>query len=411
MERFSIKSERGYARTGELKVKGNKVETPHLFPLVSLYGGGLEGALFGGGIHRTIKEFMVDADRQPLEEDYSDLFKGIMTSVSSITDFHITEDKLWNNYLDEPFKEKEPFQDFDGFVFVDSGGFKILTQGSLEGKNFSIDVDQEKALEIQRKIGGDIIVNLDEPIMDSDTREERIAKARNTLENAKEFYENSKGEERIKYLTVHGYNKSALETFFEVADEYFPKKLDEYFDGIALGSLVPKSSDYETLIEAVTGCREIMEERGIEEMPLHILGISNGAIPLLMVLGADTFDSKTYFQQAYNGNYMTSLTNSVKLEDAREKELHECDCRVCNNEKLKEWMMNPESAPYKKDSTGAVAIHNLEIQTRDISRLRESIEEGEDEFRSAVENLTESRNDKFKDFTFTALDKSLGSFF
>lgn len=408
MGKFEIKEKAGDARIGHLHLKDTGLETPHLFPVVNFYGGGNEGALFGGGFHRTVKEFMVNHPNQVSDgDDYSDLFDGVMTSVSSITDFSISEKKL-EEYLSKELKEWDAFKDFEGMIFLDSGGFKVMTQGALQGNNFEKEIDQKAAYELQRKIGGDIIVNLDHPILPDDSYEVRVEKAEKTIKNAKEFIEISEDFDGARYLTVHGYNKSMMERFFNQAEEEFEQPIDEIFDGIALGSLVPKKDDYNTLIDAVDGCKEVMEEKGLEEMPMHVLGISSSAIPLLVLLGADTFDSGTYFQSAINGNYMTSLTDHISLDEAREKNFVGCKCRVCSDKKLREKMKG--NAEYKKDIYGPIAIHNMEVQRREIEKLKDKIREDEDALRLHIED-TIGNKENIKKFAYRVVNKSLEEYF
>lgn len=407
MEGFETIETSGDARIGILKPNNLELETPHLFPVINFYGGGNEGALFGGGIHRTIKEFMVNHP-EVVNNDYSDLFGGVMTSISSLTDFNISEKKLDNYYMSKKIKDWDNFSDFKGALFVDSGGFKIMTQGGLEGANFEKQIDQKKAYEYQRKIGGDILVNLDHPILPDDSYKERVEKTQKTIANAKEFIEISEDFNGSKFLTVHGYNKSMIRRFMDTAIEEFDQPLEEIFDGIALGSLVPKKDDYETLINAVRGCKEIMEDEGLEDKPLHVLGISSRAIPLLVLLGADTFDSATYLQNAINGSYMTSLTDSISIDEAREENFSRCSCRVCNDKKLRDQMKG--NTEYKKDIYGVVAIHNIEVQKREIDLLKQKIREGEDPLKSHIED-TLGNKDNIKKFAYRVINSSLEEYF
>jgi len=43
--------------------------------------------------------------------------------------------------------------DFDGTLFLDSGGFKFLGDGTLDGSDFEVEVDQKAIVEIQRRLG------------------------------------------------------------------------------------------------------------------------------------------------------------------------------------------------------------------------------------------------------------------
>src|SRR6056297_2853869 len=104
---FEVNSTAGAARSGTLRVRGTTLETPNLFPVVNFYAGGTERSVFGGGIHRTIKEFMTGS---PAVEDIdcSEYFDAAMTSVASLTDYELTENRF-QSYLSTPIKQRPIF--------------------------------------------------------------------------------------------------------------------------------------------------------------------------------------------------------------------------------------------------------------------------------------------------------------
>jgi len=147
--------------------------------------------------------------------------------------------------------------------------------------------------------------------------------------------------------------------FTEVEKVIGRDRVHREFDGVALGSLVPLKDNKGKLITAVSDCREVLSDWGFEELPLHVLGISSSAIPLLAAVGADTFDSSSYIHSAINGKYDTSLYNSEPVDDV---DFTECDCQVCSDEMLVRRMKG--DVEYQKDKLGAVAMHNLIIQKK-----------------------------------------------
>ncbi|WMT10282.1 hypothetical protein NP511_22540 (plasmid) [Natrinema thermotolerans] len=84
---FEVTSRAGDARAGSLSIRDTVIETPNLFPVLNFYGGGTINSNYGGGIHRTIKEFLIGHERIN-GGDYSKFFDGVMTSVSSLTDYN-----------------------------------------------------------------------------------------------------------------------------------------------------------------------------------------------------------------------------------------------------------------------------------------------------------------------------------
>lgn len=402
---FDITETAGKARAGVLSAGTATIETPNLFPVVNFYGGGRAGSMFGGSTHRTIKELMVGADRVD-SVDCSDYFDAAMMTVSSLTEYGISRNVL-RDYLSEPIKARPVFDKFNGMLFIDSGGFQILQRGGLDGSDFQIDMDQDAVFDMQQKMGGDILVNLDRPISPEDTYEDRVAKARQTGQDALQFADLAADHPGARYLTVHGYDYSMIDTFVStMQDEFGDQSIHELFDGIALGGLVPKKDDRDALIDAVLGCKEVMAENGIADLPLHVLGISNGAIPLLAALGVDTFDSSSYLQSAINGKYAASLTKFIKVDDA---DFDQCDCPVCSSDELVSRMQG--NADFRKDMMGPVAVHNYIVQQRAVERIRELIQRGETEPLIDYIDATIGREDSTRRHAHRVVNESLGGYF
>jgi len=408
MVSFDVIAEAGEARRGQLQINDRALETPHLFPVVNFYGGGNEPALFGGGIHRTVKEFMVNHPPTTGGTDYSDLFGGVMTSISSLTDYGIREKKL-EEYLDNEIREWGKFSDYDGMIFADSGGYKILKQGGeLEGEDFTKDISQDKALDMQLDLGPDIVVNLDHPIHPDDEFEERIEKMEKTAVNARQLAERRDEVDGACYLTVHGYYEAMLERSFDAIEDELDRPIPEVFDGIALGSLVPRKDNVEVLIEAVSDCRLEMQQRGYNDLPLHVFGISGNAMPLLVAVGADTFDSASYLHQAINGKYCVNLFETVPVEEA---DFHACDCRICNDGLHRDRMRNRLDDLYQKDILGSVAAHNLAIQQRGLRRFRQLIAEAdEDQIAAYLEEAVKDQKG-FRKFAYKLINERIKPYF
>jgi len=257
-------------------------------------------------------------------------------------------------------------------------------------------------------MGADVIVNLDHPIAPDDDHETRMEKARKTADNIATFVELSSDFDGACYLTLHGYNYSMMDAFLDEITDVVPlATLQTAFDGVALGSLVPKKDDRDALITAVTDCRKIMRDWGFEALPLHVLGISSRSIPLLAALGADSFDSMTYIYNAINGKYSRSLMESEPVDEA---DFSSCDCPVCSNETLVSWLRD-EDVEYKKDRMGAVAMHNLIVQMREVRDIRERIRTGETE--PLIEYIEDNvaRNKRIRRHAHRVVNDALGGYF
>jgi len=402
-EIFNISAKAGDARSGVLQIGDTELSTPNLLPVVNFYAGGKDASLYGGGIHRTIKEFM-NGDKAINGGDYSRYFDGVMTSVASLTDYGISRER-YEDYISAPIRERDVF-DFDGTLFLDSGGFKFLGDRTLDGSDFEVEVDQEAIVEIQRRLGGDALVNLDHPISPDDDYQTRVEKARLTAENIGEFLELTNRDD-TRYLTLHGYNYSMLDTFLTEVEKVIGRnRVHREFDGAALGSLVPLKDNKGKLITAVSDCREVLRDWGFEELPLHVLGISSSAIPLLAAVGADTFDSSSYIHSAINGKYDTSLYNSEPINDV---DFTKCGCQVCSDEMLVRRMKG--DVKYQKDKLGAVAMHNLIVQKEEINRIQSAIQApGDDALVSYIEESL-GREKSMQRHAHRVVNESLGGYF
>ncbi|QSG02808.1 tRNA-guanine transglycosylase [Natranaeroarchaeum sulfidigenes] len=402
---FEVNATAGDARTGTLHVNGTRLKTPNLFPVMNFYAGGTENSVYGGGVHRTMKEFMIGAERVSVDP-LTNYFDATMMSVSSLTDYNLTR-KRFEAYLDTPIKERELFEPFEGTVFADSGGFKFLNNAEIDGSDFEEDMDQRTVYQIQKQLGSDIIVNLDHPIAPDDSHQERVKKAERTAENIHTFLSLTRDFDGAQYLTLHGYNYSMMNEYLDVITDSVPQGvLHEGFDGIALGSLVPKKDDRGALIQAVTDCREVMAEWGMEDWPLHVLGISSRAIPILAALGADSFDSSTHIHNAINGKYSHSLMDHSPIKEA---DFSKCDCPVCQSDHLVNWMRG--NTEYKKDILGPVAMHNLIVQKRELADIRNRIQQGGEDALVDYFEETFGRDRTMRQFAHQVVNQSLGGYF
>ncbi|MFD1646889.1 tRNA-guanine transglycosylase [Haloarchaeobius litoreus] len=402
---FDVTARNGDARTGSLVINGTELETPNLFPVINFYAGGTDNSVYGGGIHRTLKEFMIGAERVGVEP-MTEYFDASMTSVASLTDYNLNRNR-YESYLDTPIKQRPLFENYNGLIFADSGGFKFLGGTDIDGSDFEVEMNQDAVYDIQEAFGSDIIVNLDHPIAPDDSHATRVEKAEMTAENIHTFLSISRGFDGAKYLTLHGYNYSMMSEFLEVITDSVPEGvLKEGFDGIALGSLVPKKDDRDALIRAVTDCREVMNEWGIGHWPLHVLGISSRAVPILAALGADSFDSSTHIHNAINGKYNESLMKRVDLDDA---DFSNCDCPVCSSDLLVNRMRG--NAEYQKDVLGPVAMHNLVVVKDELAEIRRRIQTEDEDALIAYFEETFSHDKTMRQYAHKVVNQTLGGYF
>ena len=123
----------GSARTGRIRIDGKEIKTPFYFPVMSFFCGGSWKSFFGGGPYRAIKEYYLKG------AETSHLFDGVITSISQLYDFYISEERK-NEYFKKTISE---WFDFNGVVFVDSGGYRLL---SKNGSTFKTSFKSNRAM-------------------------------------------------------------------------------------------------------------------------------------------------------------------------------------------------------------------------------------------------------------------------
>jgi tRNA-guanine family transglycosylase len=149
-----------------------------------------------------------------------------------------------------------------------------------------------------------------------------------------------------------------------------------------------------------------MEDWGFGDLPLHVLGISSQAIPLLAALGVDSFDSSSYLHGAINGKYSQSMLESVSIDEA---DFSACDCPVCSSDLLVDRMRGNHE--YQKDILGPVAMHNLIVQKRELAELRNRIQApGTAPLIDYIENSI-GREKSIRQYAHQVVNQSLGGYF
>ena len=296
--------ETGDARTGTLHTPHGDVETPAFFPVVNFIGGPDEKS---GGIWSRLRNHLFG------EPD----FQGAMFQAMSFLDFNISPDSLKNwrsKSLHEHFSGHEPVkpyhdqpEDFTKPLFVDSGGFKLLNSDTFgdrpeEGgsdNDWSIYTNPESILELQLDYGADIIATLDYPIPPNLNEEETTQRMEDSIDSAIRCLEllEEKEDSPAVYVAIHGHDYETINwyvgTFLDRAGD-----LDDAFEGFAVGSLVPLRTNVETLVDIVQGAKDAIPEDRVDDLGLHLFGISGKFTALLALLGADSFDSSSYVRAA-----------------------------------------------------------------------------------------------------------------
>lgn len=330
----------------ELSINGNILKTPAFFPVVAFYCGGSEHRRFGGGIYKYIKEYLSD-------------FDTALGNVSHFLDFWHTEEKV-NHIMEKTVKE---WFGFKGVLIIDSGGYKLLTLNAQQADKdkltgyggFSLKTEPETILNYQVKMGADIATTLDFPISPNINKIEmrkRIKKSSEYANQAKTLAEENGCNVKI-YASIHGHQAKDI--------LYCLNNVNDGFDGYAIGSLVPIKNDYKRLIDIVLAVRSSIPP----QKPLHVFGITGSMMPILSILGADTFDSATY---VHAGRFRKYILKDLRQVPVTDLSCLDCDCKICRNYDIED-LKRPGS-----ESAALIAMHNYYVFKDEMEEIRHALD-------------------------------------
>ena len=370
-------------RIGELRLLRNgeivpPLSTPILYPVVSFMTGSTPR---GGGLWKYLLRDFMKHDTPMLSQ------------VLHFLDFPIKGKNLakWRSKT-----LREWYQEVNGVynapLFLDSGGFKLLYSTGLDLKEFGIEKETEAddILALQEDLGGEMIASLDYPLPPRLERSEAEKRMKLSLENACRVATllSAKAQPPFLYVCCHGQSQSDIKNYVRRVFDRLTGVLPSF--GLAIGSLVPLRGKRDSeVLERIYGVQSAIPESARYHTPIHAFGVSGELAPILAYMGIDSFDSTSYIQAARGLNYSDPLTRAKR----KLMELDEltCTCRICREVSLDEMQSAlMEEASYKRTSTGkykseyyaAIALHNFELETELLSRMKRAIEADE-----AIEEL------------------------
>ena len=339
------------ARTGILHTPHGDVETPMFMPV---------------GTQATVKFVS--------PEELKDIGSGVVLAKT----YH-----LWLRPGEDIVDQAggvQKFMNYKGPMLTDSGGFQVfsladqrkITEDGVTFKNTlngdTLFLSPEKSIQIQNKIGADIIMSFDECIPYPATREYVEKSTERTLRWALRGKQaHSRPEEQALFGIVQGGD-------YEDLRKYCAEKLIEMdFPGYAIGG-TSVGEDKETMYRMVKWASDALPF----DKPRYLMGV--GAVNDLLEAvsrNVDMCDCVLPTRIARHGTLMTSegrisIRKAIYKNDFTPLD-PECDCYTCRN--YTKAYLNHLQRTNEGFGTRLMSIHNLRFLVKLMEDARKAIKE------------------------------------
>ena len=339
------------ARTGILHTPHGDVETPMFMPV---------------GTQATVKFVS--------PEELKDLGSGVVLANT----YH-----LWLRPGEDIVDQAggvQKFMNYKGPMLTDSGGFQVfsladqrkITEDGVTFKNTlngdTLFLSPEKSIQIQNKIGADIIMSFDECIPYPATRQYVEKSTERTLRWALRGKQaHSRPEEQALFGIVQGGD-------YEDLRKYCAEKLIEMdFPGYAIGG-TSVGEDKETMYRMVKWASDALPF----DKPRYLMGV--GAVNDLLEAvsrNVDMCDCVLHTRIARHGTLMTSegrisIRKAIYKNDFTPLD-PECDCYTCRN--YTKAYLNHLQRTNEGFGTRLMSIHNLRFLVKLMEDARKAIKE------------------------------------
>jgi queuine tRNA-ribosyltransferase len=308
---FTISATDGAARTGSIRMQRGEIRTPAFMPV---------------GTAATVKA-MKPADVRATGADiilgntYHLMLRPGAERVARLGGLHA-------------------FMGWDRPILTDSGGYQVmslsdLTKVSEEGVAFASHLDgsrhmlsPERSIEIQRLLGSDIVMQFDQLVPTTVTRDQQAA----AMEQSIRWGRRSRtafdgGAEHAGRAALFGIQQGALDEGLRKASA--DGLIDIGFDGYAVGGLAVGEGQ-----EAMFACLDFAPGQLPADKPRYLMGVGKpddivGAVER----GIDMFDCVLPTRSGRNGQAFTwngplNLRNARFAEDQAPLDA-DCSCQVC----------------------------------------------------------------------------------
>lgn len=362
---FELKSTNGFARRGELSFERGTVQTPCFMPV---------------GTYGTVKAM------SPEE------VKGIGAEIILGNTFHLMLRP--GTEVIEAHGDLHDFMAWDKPILTDSGGFQVFSLAKRrkiteEGVTFASPVNgskvfmgPEESMEVQRKLGSDIVMIFDECTPYPATHEE----AQVSMELSLRWAKRSKDAFADNPNALFGIVQGGMYDDLRQISASGLAELD--FHGYAIGGLsVGEPKDLrEQVLKTTTPLLPA-------DKPRYLMGVGKPEDILeAVLLGVDMFDCVMPTRNARNG-YLFTWDGVVKIRNAKhEQDItpidKDCGCYTCQNFS-KSYLRHLDKCGEMLGSR-LNTIHNLYFYQEFMQKIRDAIE------KNSLEEFAENYYDRVK---------------
>jgi len=272
------------------------------------------------------------------------------------------------------------FMGWDRPILTDSGGFQVWSLGKLrklkeEGVEFASPVDgskvflsPERSMEVQRKLGSDIVMIFDECTAYPATREE----ARASMELSRRWAARPRTAPGDSPPALFGIVQGGM--YDDLRRESLEGLVDIGFDGYAIGGL-SGGEPKDEMMAVLDGLGPHMPA----DAPRYLMGVGTPKDLVEGVArGVDMFDCVMPTRNARNGHLFTSQ-GVVRIRNARHRHDESpldpnCDCYTCQN--FSRAYLHHLDKCNEMLGGHLNTIHNLRYYLSLMARLRASIASG-----------------------------------
>jgi queuine tRNA-ribosyltransferase len=309
---FSIAATDGAARTGTIKMQRGEIRTPAFMPV---------------GTAATVKAARPEEVRGAgadiiLGNTYHLMLRPGAERVAKLGGLH-------------------RFMGWDRPILTDSGGYQVMSLSELtkvaeQGVSFKSHLDgskhmlsPERSIEIQRLLGSDIVMQFDQLVPTTSSRDEQLeAMERSIRWGRRSREEFDRGEAHAQGAALFGIQQGALDEGLRKASA--DGLIDIGFDGYAVGGLAVGEGQ-----EAMFACLDFAPGQLPVDKPRYLMGVGKpddivGAVER----GIDMFDCVLPTRSGRTGQAFTA-DGPLNLRNARFAEDREpiepgCPCPACS---------------------------------------------------------------------------------